>query len=58
MIVTETGEPIDLRIVESAGEVLDQAVLSALGRWRFEPASKDGVKVRVRWQARHSFVFE
>jgi TonB family protein len=57
MIVDERGEPRDLRVVESAGEVLDEAVLKAVRTWRFEPAQKDGVKVRVRWQARQRFQY-
>ncbi len=55
MIVTETGEPTDLRVVESAGEILDRAVLDAVKTWRFEPARKDGLKVRVRWPVRQRF---
>jgi eukaryotic-like serine/threonine-protein kinase len=55
MIVTETGEPIDLRIVESAGEILDRAVLDAVKTWRFEPARKEGLKVRVLWPVRQRF---
>jgi TonB family protein len=49
LIVTETGEPADLRIIQSAGEILDSAVLEAVKGWRFVPAEKDGVKVRVHW---------
>jgi TonB family protein len=56
MIIAEDGNPTDLRVVESAGEILDQAVLEAVRKWRFEPARKNGVKVKVRWQAKQSFV--
>jgi serine/threonine-protein kinase len=55
MIVTEKGEPVDVRIVESAGEVLDRAVLDAAKTWRFEPAQAQGTRVRVRWQVRQEF---
>jgi len=55
MIVTEGGHPVDLRIVESGGQVLDQAVLQALWGWRFQPAERDGVRVRVRWRISQSF---
>jgi TonB family protein len=55
MVVTETGEPVELRIVESAGEILDKAVLDAVKTWRFEPARKNGIKVRVHWPARQQF---
>jgi protein TonB len=55
MVVTETGEPTDLRITQSAGAVLDEAVLKALRTWRFAPALKNGVKVRTRVQRRQTF---
>jgi eukaryotic-like serine/threonine-protein kinase len=54
-VVDESGVPTDLRVSESAGEVLDDAVLEAVRSWRFEPARKDGVRVKVRWQARHTY---
>ncbi len=55
MIVTEKGEVIEPRVVESAGELLDQAVIDAIASWKFEPAQKDGVKVRVRYRYRQEF---
>jgi eukaryotic-like serine/threonine-protein kinase len=58
MIVTETGAPVDIRVVNSAGALLDEAALQAVRTWRFEPARKDGVKVRVRWVATQRFVLE
>ena len=39
----------DVEIVESqAGERLDRAVIEAVKKWRFTPAVKGGVKVKVR----------
>jgi serine/threonine-protein kinase len=55
MIVLETGELSKIHVVESAGEILDQAVLQAVHSWRFEPARKQGVKVRVHWPYRQRF---
>jgi len=55
MIVSERGEPTDVRVVESAGEILDAAVVDAVRRWRYTPAEKDGVKVRVHWTVRQQF---
>ncbi|HLA79054.1 MAG TPA: TonB family protein [Vicinamibacteria bacterium] len=55
MIVTEKGEPTEIKVVESAGEALDQAVLEAVRTWRYEPAQKQGIKVKVRLQSRHTF---
>ena len=56
MVVNERGEPTDLRVVESAGEILDRAVVDAVRKWRYEPAVKSGVKVKVRWSYQHSYI--
>jgi serine/threonine-protein kinase len=48
MIVDEKGMPRDPRILRSAGAVLDEAVIEAVYRLRYEPAAKDGVPVKVR----------
>jgi TonB family protein len=55
MIVTEDGTPIDVTVVESGGEVLNRALLQAVRGWRYEPARKEGVNVRVHWRARQIF---
>jgi serine/threonine-protein kinase len=55
LIVDENGLPTDLRVAESAGPVLDEEVLKAVRTWRFEPARKDGVRVKVRWQVRQTY---
>jgi TonB family protein len=55
MIVSERGEPEQVRVLESAGAVLDGTVVDTVSSWRFEPAVRDGVKVRVRWPYRHTF---
>jgi eukaryotic-like serine/threonine-protein kinase len=55
LIVDEAGTPTDLRVVESAGPILDEAVLKAVRNWRFEPARKDGVRVKMRWQVRQTY---
>ena len=50
--VTETGAVRDIRIEESGGEFFDQAVIDALGDWELEPATKNGVPVKVRMPSR------
>ena len=54
-LVDETGRPQDLRVVESAGEVLNSAVVEAVRGWQFTPARKNGVPVKVRWQWTQTF---
>ena len=55
LLVDENGVPHDLTVVESAGPVLDEAVLNAVKQWRFEPATKDGVRVKIRWLVRQTY---
>ena len=54
-LVDEKGRPQDLHVVESAGEVLNAAVLEAIRGWEFTPARKNGVPVKVRWQWAQEF---
>ena len=53
--VTERGEPDDLRVVRSAGSVLDAGMEAAVRTWRYVPAERNGVKVRVRVRAEQQF---
>jgi serine/threonine-protein kinase len=55
MIVDEHGAPRELRVLQSAGEVLDAAVVDALRGWRFEPARAGDVKLKLRHQVRFTF---
>jgi TonB family protein len=55
LIIDENGVPQDMKVVESAGPVLDEAVLKAVEQWRFEPARKDGVRVKIRWLVRQTY---
>jgi serine/threonine-protein kinase len=55
MVISETGIPEELQVVESAGEILDEAVLTAVREWRFEPASRNGRPVRIHWRVRQHF---
>lgn len=55
LTVNTRGEPEEIRVVESAGEILDRAVVAAARTWRYVPAEKNGVKLRVRIQERQRF---
>ena len=39
MIVDTTGKPTDLKIIKSAGPVVDQNVLAAVSQYRFQPGT-------------------
>jgi TonB family protein len=54
-LVDEKGRPQDLKVVESAGDVLNNAVLEAVRGWHFTPARKNGVPVKVKWQWTQEF---
>ena len=55
-VVTETGEVEDVTVVESAGKVVDEVVVAAVKGWKFEPATKRGVKVKVETSFRQTFL--
>jgi TonB family protein len=55
LTVTETGEVVEPRVVRSAGEILDQALLDAVRHWRYEPPDLNGLKVRVRIRESQTF---
>jgi serine/threonine-protein kinase len=55
MVITEHGVPIEIAVVESGGAPLNRALVDAVGTWRYEPARKDGVNVRVHWRVRQIF---
>jgi TonB family protein len=53
--VTEAGEPIDVQVVRSAGALLDESLVATVKTWRYAPASRNGVKVRVRIKIEQRF---
>jgi TonB family protein len=55
LTVSEDGEVVDPRVVESAGEILDQALLDAVRHWHYEPADLNGLKVKVRIRESQTF---
>jgi len=53
--VSESGAVVNAAIVESAGPLLDEALLSAVAEWRFAPALAGGVPVALRMTVQHLF---
>jgi len=55
-VVTETGEVQDVSVVESAGKAVDAVVVQAVKGWKYEPATKRGVKVRSQMLLKQTFL--
>ena len=47
VLVGETGTPLDITLVNDVGGGLSEAAVSAVRRWKFEPARKNGIAVRA-----------
>ncbi len=54
-IVTETGTVEAIEVEQSGGDVFDQAVIDTISAWRHEPATKNGVRVKLRMRKRFTF---
>ena len=54
-VVDEEGKVTDLRVLESGGQQLDEALTEAHRRWRYEPAVKNGAKVRVKLSRKYTY---
>jgi protein TonB len=46
-VITASGEVDQLRVVKSAGPLLDRPALDAVRRWRYKPATLNGRAVSV-----------
>jgi eukaryotic-like serine/threonine-protein kinase len=53
--IGEKGDVVEVALVESAGRLLDAALLEAVAGWRFSPARVRGVPVSVRMTVQHHF---
>ena len=55
-VVTEAGEVQDPKVTESSGRPqVDEAVLKAVKTFRYAPATKKGVKVKVKVSFKQTF---
>ncbi|HEX9188730.1 MAG TPA: TonB family protein [Vicinamibacteria bacterium] len=46
-VVDAAGEVQDVSVVESAGKAVDDVVVAAVRSWKYQPATKQGVPVKV-----------
>jgi TonB family protein len=54
-VVTENGEVAEVKVIESAGRVIDEAVMAAIRSWKYSPGVKKGTRVKVRMPFRQTF---
>jgi protein TonB len=54
-LIDENGSVQDIQVVESSGAVFDSAVVETVRNWKYQPATKNGVRVKMRWVQRFRF---
>jgi TonB family protein len=55
-VVTEAGDVEDVKVLESGGRIIDEAVVEAIRRWKYDPAQKQGQAVKVRVAFKQTFL--
>jgi TonB family protein len=55
IVVTDAGDVAEVKVTQSGGQVLDEAVAAAVRNWKFAPGVKKGIKVKVRMPFRQTF---
>ncbi len=55
VLVSESGEPLDIKVEKEARADLTAAAVAAARQWRFEPARKGGRAVRAFTTVRFPF---
>ena len=56
ILVSEKGEVEDVTVVESGGRVVDDVVVGAVRTWKYAPATKQGVPVKVQAHFKQTFL--
>jgi protein TonB len=54
-IVASDGQRLDIKVVKSLGNGLDEEAIAAVKRWKFQPATKDGKPVAVQINVEMNF---
>lgn len=55
VVVSEGGDVAEVKITQSGGDLVDEAIVAAVRTWRFTPGVKKGTKVKVRMSFRQTF---
>ena len=54
-VVTQSGEVADVKVLESGGKLLDEAVTATVRSWKYTPGQKRGTGVNVQLQLKQTF---
>jgi TonB family protein len=54
-VVNQNGEVADIKVAQSGGQAVDEAVAAAVSKWKYTPGVKKGIKVKVRVTFRQTF---
>jgi serine/threonine-protein kinase len=54
-LIDENGDVHDPEVLSSGGEVFDRAVMESVRAWKYQPATKHGVRVKMHWIQRFRF---
>jgi protein TonB len=55
VLVSQNGEPLEIKVEREARKDMTDAAIAAVKQWRFEPARKDGYRVRAYARVRIPF---
>ena len=55
VLVSQNGEPLEVKVEREARQDLTDAAVAAVKQWKFEPARKDGYRVRAYTRVRIPF---
>lgn len=55
LIVPTNGIPVDVHIIKSGGSYFDKSALTAVGQYRFRPATQNGRPVPVKLNVQVNF---
>jgi len=55
-VVDDAGAVQDLRVLDTGGAAVDEVVIAAIRGWKFQPATKRGVPVKVEVKFKQTFL--
>ena len=55
LVVDESGNPIDIKVIRPLGLGLDEMAIKAVSQWKFKPGTLNGKPVKVQAQIEVTF---